>query len=181
MPALSTLQHSHFLFLLVLFSDLFITVFAQLFLVFNLHILIISLSSFSFIFAHELIYVINIDLLLLITHELISRVDLHVCIIYLLFFLELCFLLTHATNFLLLFGIGTSSLGDISVEYDFHVVNFKLVWFLHKARESLNIWRISIMLHKFAFVGMSLEFYWLTQEFSATTFKFTSLTQWWII
>ena len=185
MPTISTLQHCHLHILLIVFSNLLITVFTQLFLVFNLHILIISLSSFSLIFAHELIDFISIDLLLLllIAHEFVSGVDLHICVVFFFFFLEVsCFLLADlstAAVVLMLFSI-TSFLGNESIENNFHVINFKLAWFLHKTRKSLDIWSISVMLHKFTFVGMTLEFWYLAQEFSTTTFKFIGLTQWWI-
>ena len=183
MPAISTLQHCHFHILLIHFSNLFIAEFAKLFLVFLLHVFIIGHSSLSFIFAHELIHVINIDLLL-VASELISRVNLHILIIvFLFFFLELLsrwFLLAnYSARFLSNLSsivTTTSSLGNKSVENDFHVINFKLARFLHKASESLDIRSIAIVLHKFAFVWMTLKFLWCAQEFPTATFEFISLS-----
>lgn len=155
MKAISTLQHCHLHILLIMFGDYLIAEFAQLFFIFNLHVLIISLSSFSFIFAHKLIDVINVDLLL-ISSELVSGVDLHVDIVFFFFLFELRFLsaatatdlstttdLSAATDLsaivLLLFGISTSSLGNISIENNFQVVGFKLILILHKTSETLDI------------------------------------------
>jgi len=138
MEAVSTLQHCHLHVFLINLCNCFITVFAKLFFVFKLQIFVIGLSSFSFIFTHEIINVISVCLL--ISHKFISWVDLHVFIFFVLFFWELLlwFLLTDLTDlatiilrlFFLLFGL-TFSLGYKRVKDGFHVINFELVWILH--------------------------------------------------
>jgi hypothetical protein len=141
MIAFGTLEHCHFHVLLIVFGDYFVAVFAQLFFVFDLHVFIIRLSSFSLVFAHELIDVVDVDLLL-ITSKLITRIDLHFFIFFFFLWFKLRFLLSDlttasdlsSTTDLTTANLATvvlllilSCLGNKCVEDNFHIVDFKLV------------------------------------------------------